>query len=90
MNFSYFMNSLNFSNSIIFRTDSDSEVYDLKSQMSVLKTNLKIKEKENKRIEQLNSKLKAKVIQLKKKMLNFGSFHKEIRQNKDEAVRLLN
>ncbi|CAI2378601.1 unnamed protein product [Moneuplotes crassus] len=54
-------------------SESDGEIYQLKAKIQVLKTNLKIKEKENNETERMNSKLKAKVIQLKKKILKFTS-----------------
>ncbi|CAI2360335.1 unnamed protein product [Moneuplotes crassus] len=51
--------------------DSDSKIYKLKSCISVLRTNLKLQHRENKEMESLNSRLKSKVIELKKKVLKF-------------------
>jgi len=42
----------------LIRTETDSDVYDLKSKLGILKTNLKLKEREAQDLSENNKKLK--------------------------------
>ena len=83
-------------NIFIYRNESESELYELKMQISALKTNLKQRDKQVWDLEKSNKKLSSTVSQLKSKLdiLNNDSIFKEKKNStstkKKEIERKLN